>query len=109
MAVGTLTVDEAISIVVERIVPLFSPEKIILFGSQARGDAKPDSDLDFLIVLAKCEDRKAATIAMMRTVADLPIGTDIVVTTPQQLETRGRLKSTVLYSAMKDGRTVYAR
>jgi len=105
----TLTVDEAVSIVVERIVSAFSPDRIVLFGSQARDDAKPDSDFDFLVVLPTCDDRRAATVSMMRTVADLPISKDILVTTPQELETRGRLRSTVLYAAMKDGKTVYAR
>jgi predicted nucleotidyltransferase len=36
---------------VERIVKRFSPEQVILFGSQARGDAGPDSDVDLLVVM----------------------------------------------------------
>ena len=36
---------------VKRIVKQFDPEQVILFGSQARGDAGPDSDVDLLIVM----------------------------------------------------------
>jgi uncharacterized protein len=105
----TMGVSEAIETMVERIVSGFAPEKIILFGSQARGDAGPDSDVDLLVVLQACENRKAATISMMKLVADLPIGKDIVVTTSHELQTRGRLASTVLYPAVREGRVVYAR
>ncbi|MBI2843136.1 MAG: nucleotidyltransferase domain-containing protein [Armatimonadetes bacterium] len=94
---------------VERIAERFKPEKIILFGSQARGDTGPDSDVDLLVVLPVCEDRKAATISIMKALADLPIGKDIVVTTPKELETRGRLASTILYPALREGKVVYAR
>jgi len=41
-----ITPDEAINIIVERIRGLFNPDRIILFGSQARGDANSDSDID---------------------------------------------------------------
>ena len=104
-----MTVDEVVERMVQRIVSGFSPEKIILFGSQARGDARPDSDVDLLVVLSACENRKAVTISMMKSVADLPIGKDIVVTTTRELETRGKLASTVLYPAIREGRVVYAR
>ncbi len=104
----TLDAREAIDIMVERIVGRFKPEKIILFGSQARGAAQPDSDIDLLVVFATCPDRKAATISIMKALADLPVGKDIVVTTSEELETRGRLFSTILYPALREGKVLYA-
>ena len=101
--------DNAIAVMAKRIADRFKPDKIILFGSRARGMSGPDSDVDLLVVLPHCEDRKAATISIMRTLADLPISKDIVVTTPLELETRGRLASTVLYPAVHEGKVVYAR
>ena len=93
---------------VERIAKRFKPEKIILFGSQARGTAEPDSDIDLLVVFATCPDRKAATISIMKALADLPVGKDIIVTTSEELETRGRLSSTILHPALHEGKVLYA-
>ena len=49
--------QEAIPEMVRRIVERFHPEKIILFGSHARGDAGPDSDVDLMVVFSEVEDR----------------------------------------------------
>ena len=104
-----ITTDEAIKIMVERITDKFNPERIILFGSQARGDAGSDSDIDLLVVLPTCDNQRAATVSIMRSLSDLPVGKDIVVTTSQELETRGRLASTILYPALHEGKVLYAR
>jgi len=104
-----MTADEAIKIMVERIAGRFSPDRIILFGSRTRGDARSDSDVDLLVVLPVCDNRRAATISIMKLLADLPVGKEIVVTTPEELETRGKLASTVLYPALHEGKVLYAR
>ncbi|MDD2485822.1 MAG: nucleotidyltransferase domain-containing protein [bacterium] len=94
--------DQAIGIMVKRIVEQFKPERIILFGSQARGTAGPDSDIDLLVVFHSCINRKSATVSILKSLADLPVSKDIVVTTSEELETRGKLKSTVLHPALHD-------
>ena len=104
-----ITNDEAIRVMVERIRGRFNPERIILFGSQARGDARSDSDIDLLVVLPACDDRRAATVSILKSLADLPVGKDIIVTTPQELATRGRLASTILNPALREGKVLYAR
>lgn len=104
-----ITTEEAIRIMVERIADRFKPDRIILFGSQARGDTHPDSDIDLLVVLPTCSDRRVATVTIMKALADIPYSKDIVVTTPQELETRGKLLSTVLYPALFEGNVLYAR
>ena len=109
MVTEKMAPDDIITVMVERIVSLFHPEKIILFGSRARGDAQAGSDVDLLVVLPSCDNRKDATIAVMRSLADLPVSKDILVTCTQELETRGKLASTVLHSALREGEVVYAR
>ncbi len=104
-----ITANEAIKIMVERITDRFKPERIILFGSHARGNAGSDSDIDLLVVLSVCDNRRSATAAIMKSLADLPVGKDIVVTTPQELDTRGKLASTVLYPALHEGKVLYTR
>lgn len=104
-----ITTSEAIKIMVERIAERFNPDLIILFGSQARGDTRPDSDVDLLVVLPVCENPREATLSMMSSLVDLPVGKDIIVTTPHEMETRGRLASTVLNQALREGKPLYAR
>lgn len=104
-----LPLENALAIIVERIKTQFSPEKIILFGSQAKGNARMDSDIDILVIMSECDNRKATTISIMKSLADLPIGKDIIVTTPKEIEDRGKLPFSVLYPALNEGRVLYAR
>lgn len=103
-----ITTDEAIAVMVDRIVTRFKPERIILFGSQARGTAGSESDIDLLVVFPASVNRKAVTISIMKSLADLPVGKDIVVTTSEELKTRGSLSSTFLYPALREGKVLYA-
>ena len=56
----------------------FEPEQIILFGSRARGDAQPDSNVDLLVVMPDGTEETRTTIAMHT----MPLPKDIVVSTP---------------------------
>src|ERR1035438_6139320 len=48
---STMTREEAVAAITGRLVEYYHPERIYLFGSEARGDAAPDSDLDFCVVV----------------------------------------------------------
>jgi len=102
-------VEHWIELMVERLATQFSPQRIVLFGSRARGDAGLESDVDLLVVLDEVGDRTATAVAMRTAIADMPVAKDIVVTTPGEIEERGHLVGTVLRPALEDGRTVYAR
>ena len=103
------TTDTAIATMVDRIVGGFHPARVMLFGSQARDDARPDSDVDLLVVMENGTDRRSIAIEMMRCLGDLTIPKDIVVTTPDEIEKRGHLAGTVLRSALREGRIIYDR
>ena len=96
-----------LSEVVNRIVSKFHPDKIILFGSWARGDAQEDSDLDLLVVLSTVEHKRKAAIEVLRALNGLPISKDVIVTTPQEIEERGNIVGYILRPALEEGKVIY--
>ncbi|MGH2353767.1 MAG: nucleotidyltransferase domain-containing protein [Chloroflexota bacterium] len=94
---------------VDRLVRRFQPVRIILFGSQARGDVGRDSDVDLLVVLPSVADRRDATVQMLRALGDLPVPVDVVVTTPDEIARRGHLVGTILRPALREGTVLYER
>jgi predicted nucleotidyltransferase len=104
-----MTSAELIPAITDQIVCNFQPEQVILFGSQARGDARPDSDIDLLVVLPQVDDKRQAAIAIRRALAGFPIGKDILVTMPEEIERRGNLVGTVLRPALREGKVLYDR
>jgi uncharacterized protein len=92
-----------------RIVDGFDPVRIILFGSTARGDARPDSDVDLLVVLAEVEDKRQAIVDILGSMADLPVATDVLVTTPEEIKHRGHVAGPLLRPALREGKVLYER
>ncbi|MBM3126826.1 MAG: nucleotidyltransferase domain-containing protein [Chloroflexi bacterium] len=92
-----------------QIVRRFKPEKIILFGSQARGEARPASDVDLLVILSGRVDRRQAAVEIRRALSGFPVAKDILVATPDEIRRRGNLVGTVLNSALREGKVLYER
>lgn len=67
-----------------RLVDGFDPERIVLFGSQARGTADERSDVDLLVVVPVRGKRRALTVAMDRSLRGLGFARDIIVLTPER-------------------------
>src|SRR5437763_17102721 len=80
---------------VKRIVRKFHPEQIILFGSQARGDAGPDSDVDLLIVMPVEGSKREKRIELRLAVHDIKVAKDILVSTPEEFEWRKDVVGTI--------------
>ena len=98
---------EIISIVVDRITRQFRPTKIILFGSQARGDADEYSDIDLLVVMRDIQDKRKAAIEIRRSLKDLPISKDIVVATPDEVAKLRHVAGTIIHDAFLEGQVLY--
>jgi predicted nucleotidyltransferase len=105
----SMTVQEQIDLMVKRIVKKFRPEQIILFGSQARGDAGPDSDVDLLVVM-DCEgSTRGKAIDIQVALHDILIPTDVIVTTPEAFGWRKKVVGTIEWPAAREGKVLYAR
>lgn len=101
-------VEAKIQEMVRRIVEGFSPEKVILFGSRARGTADADSDVDLLVVMPT-DSKKDTTIEIRVALHAMGIAKDVVVVTPEEFERRRDIVGTVIYPAIREGRVLYER
>ncbi|MGH8908160.1 MAG: nucleotidyltransferase domain-containing protein [Egibacteraceae bacterium] len=107
---GGRTLVEWLPEVVADIVREHDPLKVILFGSVARGEAGPDSDIDLLVVLPEAPFAERARMmgAVHRSIrAGVPV--DVFVTDPEEIARRGHLTGTVLYPALHEGVVVHER
>jgi len=102
------TEDEVLAEVIRRIVAVAAPEKIVLFGSAARGEAGPDSDLDLLVIKAgDYHDLDVAGDIYLNLVGvGKPV--DIVVVTPEDAERYRDTPALVIAPALREGKVVYA-
>ena len=107
MELPTRTIDSITDEAVARIRAVVQPERVLLFGSWARGEAGPDSDLDLLIVASFSGSRNEVGLAVLRALADLPVPTDAVVLRPEEWEAWRSVPGTVAYPADQDGRLLY--
>lgn len=99
--------DADIQEIVRRIVAFAQPERIILFGSAARGEVMPDSDLDLLIIKPNVHRRRLA-MDLYEALADTGRSVDLIVATPGDIERYGDSPALVFQSALREGRVVYA-
>jgi predicted nucleotidyltransferase len=93
---------------VRRIVKKFHPEQVILFGSHARGDAGPDSDIDLLIVMPVEGSKLEAGLAIRRALGDYSVPFDLVLSTPEEFAWRKDVVGTIEWPATREGKVVYA-
>lgn len=101
--------QEKIQEMTRRIVERFDPEKIILFGSHARGSAGPDSDVDLLVVMHVRGSKREKGVEIGMALHDIRIPKDIIVTTPEEFEWRKEVVGTIERPAAREGEVLYAR
>ncbi len=105
------TLEEWLPSVVERVVEIFDPLRIVLFGSLARGEVGYDSDIDLLVVFdeVEWEKKRELTVDIMRSLVGLPVPVDIIVTDLDEIARRGDLVGPILRPALREGRVVHER
>ena len=103
--------EELLKEMTDIIVREVHPRRIILFGSHARGTARPDSDLDFLVVedgpFDARRSRREEMTRLWQAMFDYFIPIDFLVFTPQEMEKWKDSKNHVIAHALREGRTLY--
>ncbi len=100
--------NRTLKLMVSRIVRKFKPERIILFGSRARGDAQPDSDFDLLVVMPVAGSKREKSVELGVALHDIRVAKDIIVVTPEEFAWQQNQVGTIAYPAVREGRVLYA-
>lgn len=100
---STVEIEE----VSHRIEHAFDPERIVLFGSHASGDATDDSDIDLLVVARTPLPPQERYAAARRLLADVPASFDIIVKTPEEYARWRSVVNHIVYFADKYGKVLY--
>jgi len=81
--------------------------RVILFGSRARGEAGPDSDLDLLVIEPdQVQTRRAETARLKRELRGLEVALDVIVVSAKDAEQWGHFKGSMLNEALNEGRVL---
>ncbi len=104
---GTKPSSEILREIIARIVQVAHPQRLILFGSAARGEMGPDSDVDLLVVVQEPVHRRDLAGEIYRNLHGVQLPVDVVVVTENDIQEFGDKLGTVLYPALKEGVVVY--
>lgn len=96
-------IEQAVRILAQAVRPV----KIILFGSYARGDARYDSDIDFLVVESAVPNRRSEMARLRNILRPLRIPVDVIVASEAELREWSHLPGHILYWALKEGKALH--
>ena len=95
--------------IVQRLLAVGQPQKIILFGSQARRQSGRDSDYDLLVIENSSEPRFRRAAPYRRALKDLGTSKDIVVWTPQEVAEWQNVSNAFITTVLREGTVLYER
>jgi len=96
-------------LITRRIVEAIDPEKIILFGSRARGVARPDSDYDILAIAESDLPRYKRSAPIYLALAGLMAPIDVIVYTPAEVEDWRNVRQAFVTIALREGKVLYEK
>ena len=80
--------------------------RVILFGSRARGDSRPGSDLDFLVIEPEVERPRAESARLRCALLDIEAPIDVIVVSSRHAEKWGGVEGTLVHAALVEGRVL---
>jgi predicted nucleotidyltransferase len=98
---------ELMAKIVRRIVDVAHPQRIILFGSQARGSVRPDSDIDILVITDSTEPRHRRSVPLYGALSDILVPMDILVYSPEEVEEWSGVRQAFITTAVREGKVLY--
>jgi len=101
--------SELLDTIVRRILQVGSPQRIVVFGSRARGETRPDSDLDLLIIEESDLPRYRRPPRYLKALVGVFPAKDVVVWTPAEVEAWRNVPTAFITTALREGRTLYER
>ncbi len=101
--IGADVLDE----IVRRIVQAAKPKKVILFGSRARGEARPDSDLDLLVIAESAQPRHRRSAPLYGVLSDILLSMDIIVYSPEEVKEWSEVPQAFVTTAIREGKILY--
>jgi predicted nucleotidyltransferase len=103
VAVDTQVLQE----IVARIARAMRPRKIVLFGSRARGEARPQSDIDLLVIADSTEPRYRRSAPLYGLLSDILAPMDILVYTPAEVDDWREVPQAFVTTALREGKVLY--
>ena len=104
-----MTVDANDALIAEarrRLAAAAPDARVILFGSRARGEERPDSDLDLLVIEPELKSRRAEFVRLREALGDLGVPIDLVVLSAKYADERARVRGTMVNEAIQGGRVL---
>src|SRR5437867_5862601 len=101
--------QEVLAEIVRRLVEAVDPDRIILFGSRARGNFRPDSDVDLLLIKPSAAPAHRRVIPAYQAMVGLLVPTDILWRTPEEIEEWSQVPSHFTTRALREGRVLYEK
>ncbi len=100
--------EEKLSEIIRRIVEVAKPDKIIMFGSAAKGKMGPNSDVDLLVIISRDIHRRRMAQKIYKNMFGVGQAVDIIVVTVADVERYRDSFSLVIYPALREGKVIYA-
>jgi len=99
--------DKTIQQIIQRILTVTQPDRVILFGSAATGSMTPDSDIDLLIVEPQSPDHAEEYVRIRRALHGIDYSFDIILISRQWFEESKDVIGGIAYPAHKYGKIIY--